>query len=88
MTAFVFSTSMASLLYNAATVSIRYQYVKTSLQPQVQEVYKRDQFIFSSILLVESVNAFNLFSFYRIQRGKKGVDRSDLLLYQTCLGKG
>ena len=85
MTGMLATTAIASLFYNAAASCIRYLYVRTSLQLHVQETIRRNQFIYKAMVLVESLNLFNLASVFLYQRGKTGSEKSTLLLYQTCL---
>ena len=85
MTIATFHTILSSLSYSAATAIIRYIHVRSSLQVNVQEVIKRNAFIFKSIFIVESVGCFHLYSLFKLQRGKKGVERLPFLVYQTCL---
>ena len=77
--------SINSLFYSAASTIIRYIFVRTSLQPDIQEVLKRDAFVFKSIFTVESMGCYNLLTFFFIQRGKRGPEKSAILLYQSCL---
>ena len=77
--------SVNSLFYSTASAIIRYIFVKTSLQPEIQEVLKRDAFVFKSIFIVESLGCYNLLTFFFIQRGKRGQEKSAILLYQSCL---
>ena len=78
----------------------RYLYIKSSLQRDIQEVYKRDSFVINSICLGEMLNIFNLACYfttgvshlllnYKIhvfhKHGKSGAERSNLLLYQACI---
>ena len=63
--------SVNSLFYSAASTIIRYCFIRTSLQPDVQEVLKRDAFVFKSVFIVESLSAYNLLTFFLIQRGKE-----------------
>ena len=77
-------TSVNSLFYSAATAIIRYIYIRSSLQANVQAAIKRNAFVWKSILMVESLGCYNLFNFYHSQKGR-GPQMSSLLLYQTCL---
>ena len=77
--------SVNSLFYSAASTIIRYNFVRTSLQPDIQEVLKKDAFIYKSIFIVESMGCYNLLTFFFIQRGEKGPEKSEILLYQSCL---
>ena len=85
MTGIILPTCICCLFYSTAASYIRYQYVRSSLQISVQEVIKRNQFIYKSIFLVESLNMFNYVSVFYHQYGKTGVDKSPILLYQSCL---
>ena len=77
--------SVNSLFYSATSTIIRYIFVRTSLQPDIQEVLKRDAFVYKSIFVVESLGLYNLLTYIFIQRGQKGPDKSEILLYQSCL---
>ena len=85
MTIGLLHTTLNSLSYSAATAIIRYVYVRSSLQASVQEVLKRNAFMFKSIFIVEFIGLLNVFSLYIMQKGKSGADRLPLLVYQTCL---
>ena len=74
-----------SLFYSAAATIIRYIFIRTSLQPNIQEVLKRDAFVFKSMFIVESLGCYNLLTFFFIQKGKSGAEKSSILLYQSCL---
>ncbi len=85
MTIGIYYTIMNSLSYSAATAIIRYVHVRSSLQVEVQAVLKRNAFIFKTIFIVEFLGCLNLFSLYKMQEGKSGVERLPFLVYQTCL---
>ena len=85
MTIGLVHTTLNSLSYSAATAIIRYVYVRSSLQVDIQDVLKRNAFIFKAIFIVESIGLINLYSFYDLQKGKSGVERLPMLIYQTCL---
>ena len=85
MTIGLLHTTLNSLSYSAATAIIRYVYVRSSLQNSVQEVLKRNAFMFKLIFIVEFFGLFNVFSLYIMQRGKSGAERLPFLVYQTCL---
>ena len=76
--------SVNSLFYSATSTIIRYIFVRTSLQPDIQEVLKRDAFVYKSIFTVESLGCYNLVTFFLIQWGKRGQEKSKVLLYQSC----
>ena len=67
MTATHLIPQIASLVYNASTCLIRFLYVRSSLQVNIQEVYRRNQFTLMFILIGEGINVFNLVSalYYR-----------------------
>ena len=77
--------TVTGLFYSAASTIIRYIFVRTSLQPDIQDILKRDAFVYKSIFVVESMGFYNLFTFFLIQRGKKGPGKTKILLYQSCL---
>ena len=77
--------TVTGLFYSAASTIIRYIFVRTSLQPDIQDILKRDAFVYKSIFLVESLGFYNLFTFFLIRRGKKGPEKTKILLYQSCI---
>ena len=85
MAGIILPTCFCIQFYSTAASTIRYMYVRSSLQIDVQEVIKKNQFIYKSIFLVESLNVFNYVSVFYHQYGKTGVDKSPILLYQSCL---
>ena len=78
-------TSVNSVFYSAATAVIRYVYIKTSLQANIQATLKRTAFMWKSVFIVESLGCYNLLSFYLFQRNKRGTEKNYHLLYQACL---
>ena len=72
-------------MYSAAAAIIRYIYIRSSLQPNVQSAIKRNAFILKSIFIVEALGCCTLLNLYILQFGKSGTEKSSLLLYQTCL---
>ena len=72
MTAFLNGSGFACLMYNAFTALIRFLYVSSSLRKEVQDVYKRDEFILFFICLGESINIFNIVTYILQQIGKEG----------------
>ena len=67
MTILKVTSEVASLIYNASTSLIRFLYVRSSLQSNVQEVYKRNQFTIMFVVIGEGINVINLLSaiYYR-----------------------
>ena len=67
MTAMNLIPQIASLVYNASTTLIRFLYVRSSLQINIQEVYTRNQFTLMFIAIGEGINILNLTSaiYYR-----------------------
>ena len=78
-------TTVTGLFYSAASTIIRYIFIRSSLKPNVQAALKRDAFVFKSLFIVETLGFYNLLTFFLLQRGKRGPEKSFLLLYQSCL---
>ena len=78
-------TSFNALFYSAATAIIRYIYIRSSLQSDIQAAIKRNAFIFKTIFIAETLGFLNLLNFYLIQRGKSGTEKLATISYQTCL---
>lgn len=77
-----------SLFYNTGCVAMRNYFVKSSRQVKIiGSSVKKDHFIYKCLAGIESLNLFSVLSFYYLQMGKTGRDRSTILLYHTCLGK-
>ena len=53
-------TSVNIVFYSAATALIRYIYIKTSLQTNIQAVIKRNAFMWKSVFIIESLGCYNL----------------------------
>ena len=97
MTAMHLIPQIQSLVYNASTCLIRFLYVRSSLQVNIQEVYRRNQFTLMFILIGEGINVFNLVSalYYRkiylhnihINETLPASSRPELplILYKACL---
>ena len=77
-------TSVNSVFYNAATAMIRYIYIKTSLQTNIQTAIKRNAFMWKSVFIIESLGCYNLVSFYFLKKEKRSLEYYPLL-YQSCL---
>ena len=77
-------TSVNSVFYSAATALIRYIYIKTSLQTNIQAVIKRNAFMWKSVFIIESLGCYNLASFYLLHKEKRSPVYYPLL-YQSCL---
>ena len=78
-------TSLNELIYSAATAIIRYTYIRSSLESDIQAAIKRNAFIFKTIFIAEALGFLNLVNFYLIQRGKSGTEKLATISYQTCL---
>ena len=87
MTVGLLQTQLNSLSYSAATAIIRYFYVRSSLQVDIQEVLKRNAFTLKAVFLVESIGFIHLYSLYMMRKEKEssGVEKIPFLIYQTCL---
>ena len=87
MVAVVNFIGVGPIFYSCGTAVVRYLYVRSSFEVNIQEVLKRDSFIIKSIFIGECVNLFNLGSFY-FQPEDLEFGRSPLVLYQACLNPG
>ena len=67
MTAVNLIPQIASLVYSASTSLIRFLYVRSSLQENIQEVYRRNQFTLSFVAIGEGITILNIISaiYYR-----------------------
>ena len=83
MTVSLVHTSLNAEIYSAATAIIRYTYIRSSLQSEIQAAIKRNAFIFKTIFIAEAIGILNLI--YLIQRGKSGTEKFSTISYQTCL---
>ena len=63
---------------------IRYIYIKTSLQTNIQAAIKRNAFMWKSVFIIESLGCYNLVSFFFLQKEKRSPEYYPLL-YQSCL---
>ena len=72
------------ILYSSGTALIRYLYLRSSFEDNIQKVLKRDHFVMKSILIGESFNFLTFGSFY-FQMGSSEFGRSPLVLYQACM---
>ena len=72
MTGTIYVTVFASLMYTAFTALIRFLYVSSSLKKDVQDVYRKDEFIFLFICLGEGLSIFNIVTYILQQNGKEG----------------
>ena len=77
------SQQITSLMYGASSSFIRFLYVCSSLQRDVQSVYQRTQFMFTFIGICESFNVMNIISV----RYENAESKSKLpfILYNACL---
>ena len=87
MLAAINTGGFAVILYSSGTALIRYLYVRSSFEDNIQRVLKRDHFIIKSVLVGESVNFLTFASFF-FQMGSSEFGRSPLVLYQACLTPG
>ena len=85
MTVSLVHTSLNAEIYSAATAIIRYTYIRSSLQSEIQATIKRNAFIFKTIFIAEAIGILNLIYLYLIQRGKSGTEKLSTISYQTCL---
>ena len=87
MLAAINTVGVGPIFYSSGTAFVRYLYVRSSFEVNIQEVLKRDTFIVKSILMVECINIFNFCSFY-FQLADARTERSPLVLYQACMSPG
>ena len=62
MTAVNLIPQISSLVYSASTTLIRFLYVRSSLQENIQEVYRRNQFTLLFVAIGEGINILNIIS--------------------------
>ena len=60
MTVSLVHTSLNAEIYSAATAIIRYTYIRSSLQSEIQAAIKRNAFIFKTIFIAEAIGILNL----------------------------
>ena len=72
MTAVNLIPQISSLVYSASTTLIRFLYVRSSLQENIQEVYRRNQFTLLFVAIGEGINILNIISaiYYREVKGE------------------
>ena len=85
MLAVIMISSVGVIFYSATTSVVRYLYVKSSTQLNIQKVLKKDSFIFKSIFIVECLNLINIGSAYFQSTDSEYGGRSPAVLYQACL---
>ena len=73
-----------SIIYHAATALIRYLYVKSSLQVNIQQVYKKDQFIVFSIILTQSCQLIHVLNSLHFL-ANNGIDEYPFSLFRGCV---
>ena len=76
---------IGSSVYNAAASVIRYLYVRSSLQQEINEVYKRSQFVYLSLVVTGLLCLTHVTDFYVYQSARSGEERSPLMLFRACL---
>ena len=74
---------VATIAYSAGTATIRYLYVRSSFETNIERVLKRDSFVFKSVIIGETLNALTLLSHY-LQPTSQNYGLSPLLIYQAC----
>ena len=67
---------IGSSVYNAAASVIRYLYVRSSLQREINEVYKRSQFVYLSLFVTGFLCLVHVTDFYFYQ-----ATRSTMMIY-------
>ena len=74
---------VATIVYSAGTATIRYLYVRSSFETNIDRVLKRDYFIYKSVVVGELLNLLTLISHY-IQPTSPDYGLSPLVIYQAC----
>ena len=74
---------IATWVYSAGTSAIRYLYVRSSFETNIQRVFKRDHFILKSVVIGEMINLVTILSHF-IQPESQFYGLSPMLLYQAC----
>ena len=85
MTGLINLCMIGSAIYCAGTAVIRYIYIRTSLQQEVNEAYKRTKFLYLAISTGGILCIVHVGDFYHSQHGKHGLERCPLMLYRACL---
>ena len=62
----------------------RFIYVRTSLQDEIQRIFKRNAFTFSFLVVGVFYSFFNIFVYVYDQK-ETGKNRLRLVLYQACM---
>ena len=78
MTVSLVHTSLNAEIYSAATAIIRYTYIRSSLQSEIQAAIKRNAFIFKTIFIAEAIGILNLIYLY-LQ--KSGTEKFSTISY-------
>ena len=75
---------LATIVYSAGTSTVRYLYIRSSFEINIERVLKRDSFILQSVVIGEGLNFLTLVSHY-MQPTSSDYGLSPLLLYHACI---
>ena len=64
---------IGSSVYNAAASVIRYLYVRSSLQREINEVYKRTQFVYLALFVTGFLCLLHVTDFYFYQASRSSI---------------
>ena len=85
MLTFLNGAQIGTLVYSCGTSLVRYLYVSSSLEVNIQKVMKRDTFLIKSIVIGECINFITLFINFLEPVPEKESGRSNQVLYRACL---
>ena len=72
---------IGSSVYNAAASVIRYLYVRSSLQHEINEVYKRTKFVYLALFITGSLCLVHVTDFFLYQANRHRMN--DIVNYIT-----
>ena len=80
MTGLINLCMIGSIIGCAGTAIIRYFYIRTSLQQEINEAYKRTKFLYLALSISGILCFVHIADFFRSQYGKCGLDRYNLAM--------
>ena len=75
MTGLINLCMIGSAIYCAGTAMIRYIYIRTSLQQEINEAYKRTKFLYLALSTGLILCFIHVGAFFYSQYGKSGLER-------------
>ena len=76
--------AIGTIVYSAGTATVRYLYIRSSFEINIERVLKRDSFILQSVIIGEVLNFLTLVSHY-MQPTSSDYGLSPLILYHACI---